>query len=56
MMKRSLATERCGTTAEVQSLHADSGTDHGRLTRALTCGVCGLVARPDGKRFCRTLV
>ena len=38
------------TSAEVRSLHADSGTDQGRLAQALTSGVCVASSRdPTGK-------
>ena len=40
---------RCGKSA-VRSLHADSGTDEGRLAQVLTGGVCVASSRdPMGK-------
>ncbi len=52
-----MATRRDAVaSAEVRSLHADSGTDQGRLAQALTSGACVASSRdPTGKWFCRNL-
>lgn len=45
------------TSAEVRSLHADSGTDQGRVAQALDSGACVASSRDQREKwFCRNLV